>query len=72
MSNIFIPQRLRHGRATLPIVLIPGGALTGVHFLTTPDGREGWAHYFVRRGYPVYIVDVPGRGRAGFVPDALQ
>src|SRR5436190_10937241 len=67
-----IPQNLRHGRRTLPIVLIPGGALVGVHFLTTPDGRERWAHYFVRRGYPVYIVDVPGRGRAGFVPDAFN
>ena len=67
-----IPQRLRHGRRTLPIVMIPGGALTGVHFLTTPDGREGWGHYFVRRGYPVYIVDVPGRGRAGFAPDAYN
>jgi pimeloyl-ACP methyl ester carboxylesterase len=67
-----IPQKLRHGRRTLPIVLIPGGGLVGVHFLTTPDGREGWAHYFVRRGYPVYIVDVPGRGRAGFVPDAYN
>jgi pimeloyl-ACP methyl ester carboxylesterase len=68
----FIPQRLRHGRATMPIALIPGGALVGVHFLTTPDGREGWADYFVRRGFPVYIVDVPGRGRAGFVPDAFN
>ena len=68
----FIPQRLRHGRRTLPIVMIPGGALTGVNFLTTPDGREGWAHYFVRRGYPVYVVDVPGRGRAGFVPDRFN
>jgi pimeloyl-ACP methyl ester carboxylesterase len=68
----FIPQRLRHGRRTLPIVMIPGGGLVGVHFLTTPDGREGWADYFLRRGYPVYIVDVPGRGRAGFVPDGFN
>jgi pimeloyl-ACP methyl ester carboxylesterase len=68
----FIPQKLRRGRNTLPIVLIPGGALSGVNFLTTPDGREGWADYFVRKGYPVYIVDVPGRGRAGFVPDAYN
>ena len=52
--------------------MIPGGALTGAHFLTTPDGREGWAHYFVRRGYPVYVIDVPGRGRAGFVPDRFN
>lgn len=65
----FIPAKLRHGKNTLPIVMVPGGALVGVHFLTTPDGREGWAHYFLRRGFPVYIVDVPGRGRAGFMPD---
>ena len=52
--------------------MVPGGALVGVHFLTTPDGREGWAHYFLRRGFPVYIVDVPGRGRAGFVPDQFN
>jgi len=68
----FIPQRLRRGARTLPIVMIPGGALIGVHFLTTPDGREGWADYFLRRAYPVYIVDVPGRGRAGFVPDGFN
>jgi len=68
----FIPQRLRRGARTLPIVMIPGGGLVGVHFLTTPDGREGWADYFLRRGYPVYIVDVPGRGRAGFVIDGFN
>ena len=68
----FIPQRLRAGKATVPIVLVPGGTLIGAHFLTTPDGREGWADYFVRRGFPVYIVDLPGRGRAGFDPDAFN
>jgi hypothetical protein len=68
----FVPQRLRAGRATVPIVLVPGGTLIGAHFLTTPDGREGWADYFIRRGFPVYIVDPPGRGRAGFDPDAFN
>lgn len=68
----FIPQKLRNGKNTIPIVLVPGGALIGVHFLTTPDGREGWADYFIRRGFPVYIVDVPGRGRAGFNPDQFN
>jgi pimeloyl-ACP methyl ester carboxylesterase len=68
----FIPEKLRNGKNTLPIVMVPGGALIGVHFLTTPDGREGWAHYFLRRGFPVYIVDVPGRGRAGFMPDPFN
>jgi pimeloyl-ACP methyl ester carboxylesterase len=68
----FIPQKLRNGKNTLPIVMVPGGALIGVNFLTTPDGREGWAHYFLRRGFPVYVVDVPGRGRAGFMPDEFN
>ena len=67
-----IPHELRMGPRTPPIVLVPGGALVGVHFLTTPDGREGWAHYFVRKGFPVYIIDVPGRGRAGFSPDVTS
>src|SRR5687768_3411526 len=58
----FIPNKLRNGKSTLPVVMVPGGALIGVHFLTTPDGREGWAHYFLRRGFPVYIVDLPGAG----------
>jgi pimeloyl-ACP methyl ester carboxylesterase len=68
----FIPSNLRSGPNTPPIVLVPGGALVGVHFLTTPDGREGWAHYFIRKGFPVYVVDVPGRGRAGFNPDVFN
>ncbi|HYT04756.1 MAG TPA: hypothetical protein VEM13_07725 [Gemmatimonadales bacterium] len=68
----FIPEHLRHGKKTLPIVMVPGGNLVGVHYLTTPDGREGWADFFIRRGFPVYIVDVPGRGRAGFIPDQFN
>jgi hypothetical protein len=62
----FIPEKLRNGKNTLPIVMVPGGALIGVHFLTTPDGREGYQTLFLRRGFAVYIVDFPRRGRAGF------
>lgn len=32
---------------------------------TTPDGREGFQTLFLRKGYPVYLVDQPRRGRAG-------
>ena len=38
----------------------------GTTYLGTPDGREGWAQYFVRQGYAVYVVDQPGRGRSGY------
>jgi pimeloyl-ACP methyl ester carboxylesterase len=47
-----------------PLVMIHGGGQTGVGFLTTPDRRRGWADYFVARGFAVYVVDVPGRGRS--------
>ena len=33
----------------------------------TPDGRRGWADYFLTSGYAVYVVDQPGRGRSGFI-----
>lgn len=49
-----------------PIVMVHGGAQSGTNFTGTPDGREGWAQYFLRRGYAVYVVDQPGRGRAAY------
>jgi pimeloyl-ACP methyl ester carboxylesterase len=57
-----IPQKLTH---LYPIVMIHGGSQTGTNFTGTPDGREGWAQYFLRRGYAVYVVDQVARGRAG-------
>jgi hypothetical protein len=32
---------------------------------TTPDGREGFQSIFLRRHFPVYLIDQPRRGRAG-------
>ena len=56
-----IPRRLR---SPYPIVMVHGGNQTGTNFTGTPDGREGWAQYFARRGYAVYVVDQVGRGRS--------
>jgi pimeloyl-ACP methyl ester carboxylesterase len=53
-----------------PIVMIHGQFQNGSNFLGTPDDREGWAEYFVRRGYPVYVVDQPARGRSSYNPAA--
>src|SRR6267142_4400847 len=58
-----IPQRLRH---RTPIVMVHGGSQSGTNFTGTPDGREGWAQYFVRRGYAVYVVDQVARGRSAY------
>jgi pimeloyl-ACP methyl ester carboxylesterase len=56
-----IPDQLAH---PYPVVMIHGGSQTGTNFTGTPDGREGWAQYFLRRGYAVYVVDQVARGRA--------
>ena len=62
-AEYFIPQQQRH---PFPIVMIHGGSQTGSGWLETPDGREGWAQYFLRLGYPVYVVDQVARGRAPY------
>jgi len=56
-----IPSRLRH---PFPIVMVHGAGSSGANFMGTPDGREGWAQFFLRQGYAVYVIDQPGRGRA--------
>ncbi|MWB79033.1 alpha/beta fold hydrolase [Pseudooceanicola sp. 216_PA32_1] len=61
----WIPADLRH---PLPIVMIHGGGGQGLDYLGTAEGGEGWAHWFVRQGYAVYVVDRPGHGRAPHHP----
>jgi hypothetical protein len=69
----FLPQN-RKGK--LPLLMWHGGGLTGVTYETTPDGREGWLNYFIRKGWDTYISDAVERGRAGwtdtFKGDALS
>lgn len=38
------------------------------NWLNTPDSREGWASYFLRQGYVVYLTDQPERGRSIYTP----
>jgi pimeloyl-ACP methyl ester carboxylesterase len=61
-----IPNHRTH---RYPIVFIHGGGQIGSGWWRTPDGREGWAPYFLRRGYAVYVVDVPARGRSAYNSD---
>jgi pimeloyl-ACP methyl ester carboxylesterase len=57
----FFPKRVTH---PYPIVLITGGGSTGLIYEGTPDGRPGWANYYVAHGYKVYVTDQPARGRS--------
>ncbi|WP_431880098.1 hypothetical protein [Micromonospora marina] len=49
-----------------PVIMMPGLGLSSSIFLTTPDGREGWAQQAARAGHPVYVLDEPSLAVSGF------
>jgi pimeloyl-ACP methyl ester carboxylesterase len=65
--EVRIPAKQTH---PYPIIMVHGGTMSGTNYTGTPDGREGWAQYFVRQGYAVYVVDQPGRARSGYLAAA--
>src|SRR5215469_17538166 len=62
----WVPKKIRY---KYPILFIQsGGGETNVALLQTPDGRPGWAYDFVNRGYTIYMMDLPARGRSAYAP----
>lgn len=57
--------RPEHVTQKFPIVLIHS-ASSAVLWMGTPDGRPGWADYFLSQGYVVYLPDQPARGRSAW------
>src|SRR5215471_11124348 len=55
-----------------PVIMVHGSSHTAAALESTPDGREGWYPYFVRKGVPSYVVDQSGRGRSGFDESVLN
>ncbi len=48
-----------------PIVMLHGAGQSSKTWETTADGREGFQNIFLRRRFPVYLIDQPRRGNAG-------
>ena len=67
----FIPNNLK---GSLPLLMWHGGGLTGVTYETTPDGREGWLNFFVKKGWATFNSDAVERGRSGWsmFPDIFK
>ncbi|HEY6258041.1 MAG TPA: hypothetical protein VIY51_19835 [Xanthobacteraceae bacterium] len=72
VDQMYVQYRIPKTVSGPPIVMVHGSGHTGVTYETTPDGREGWATYFARKGFPVYVVDHVGRGRSGFDPTPIN
>ncbi len=72
VNQMYVQYRIPKTITGPAIVMVHGSGHTGATYETTPDGREGWATYFARKGFPVYVVDHAGRGRSGFDPTVFN
>ena len=59
--EVYVPKEVCN---QYPLVLIHGADQSGLCWMTTPDGRPGWVDFFLEKGYVVYVVDQPARGRS--------
>ena len=64
--EVFVPKDIRH---PYPLIMFHGAGQTNLNWLTTPDGRMGWADFFIREGYVVYLAEQPARGRSAYHPE---
>jgi pimeloyl-ACP methyl ester carboxylesterase len=66
IDQLYVQYQIPVQARSLPIVMVHGASQTGKTWESTPDGREGYQTIFARRGFGVYVVDFPTRGKSGF------
>ncbi|WDA70055.1 alpha/beta hydrolase [Lactococcus lactis] len=63
-DHAYVEYQVPENLNKYPLVFLHGAGQSAAGFQTTPDGREGFNNIFLRKQYPVYLVDQPRRGRA--------
>jgi hypothetical protein len=64
-DHAYVQYQIPPDARDLPLVMWHGAGQFSKTWEMTPDGREGYQTIFLRRGFAVYIIDQPRRGRAG-------
>ena len=64
-DHAYVSYQVPASARKLPLVFWHGAGQSSKTWETTPDGREGFQNLFLRRGYAVYLLDQPRRGKAG-------
>jgi pimeloyl-ACP methyl ester carboxylesterase len=64
-DHAYIFYQIPANRRKLPLVFLHGTGQFSKTWETTPDGREGFQTIFLRRRFPVFLIDQPRRGNAG-------
>lgn len=72
IGQMYVQFEIPKTRRKWPLVMVHGSSHTGAALEATPDGREGWFPYAVRKNLATFVVDQPGRGRSGFDSTVVQ
>jgi pimeloyl-ACP methyl ester carboxylesterase len=64
LDQMYVAYQIPFKAKSTSVVLVHGCCLTGKTWESTPDNRMGWSEYFIRRGFPTYVIDQVGRGRS--------
>ena len=64
-DHAYVFHQVPENARKLPLVFWHGFGQFSKTWETTPDAREGFQNIFLRRRFPVYLLDQPRRGRAG-------
>lgn len=65
IDHATVQYQIPENAKKLPLVFWHGFGQTARTWQTTPDGREGFQTIFLRKQYPVYLIDQPRRGQGG-------
>lgn len=65
VDHAFVDYQIPAKAHNTSLVYVHGYGGSGVCWEMTPDGREGFATLMLRHGWSSYVMDLPGRGRAG-------
>lgn len=64
-DHAYVSYQIPTNAREYPLVFLHGSGQSAKTWETTPDGREGFSNIFLRRGFGIYLIDQPRRGRAG-------
>ena len=64
-DHAYVFYQVPDNARSYPLVMWHGFGQFSKTWETTPDGREGFQNIFLRRRFPVYVLDQPRRGDAG-------
>lgn len=64
-DHTFVKYQIPSAAHKLPLIFVHGYGGSGICWEMTPDGRDGFATLMLHKHYGTYVMDLPGRGRAG-------